>query len=119
MNGPSRTECVAVRTRMSFVWQAVAGVAALAVAAGAQAAISDPVIHIHAANAQGAGDFNVPLAAGSFNPDGSYIFILAAPVDIISGGNVIASITQMSTFIRPTNGTLPNLISFGFAVQAG
>lgn len=97
----------------------VAGAAALALAAGAQASISDPVIHIHASNAQGAGNLDIPLASGSFNMDGSYIFVLPSPVDIVVGGNVIASITQMSTFIRPASGALPNLISFGFAVQAG
>lgn len=119
MNGPSRTECVRVRTRASFVWQAVAGVAALAAAAGAQASISDPVIRVHASNAQGAGTFDVALASGTFNVDGSYIFFLGAPVNISVGPNVIATITQMSTFIRPAGAGLPNLISFGFAVQAG
>jgi len=97
----------------------VAGAAAVAIAAGAQASISDPVIHVHASNAQGAGDFDVPLASGTFNADGSYIFFLPAPVNITSGPNVIATITQMSTFIRPASGTQPNLISFGFAVQSG
>jgi hypothetical protein len=97
----------------------MAGAASLALAAGAQAAISDPVIHIHASNAQGAGNFDVPLAAGMFNGDGSYFYFLPAPVDIISGGNTIATITQMNTFIRPASAGLPNLISFGFAVQAG
>jgi MYXO-CTERM domain-containing protein len=98
----------------------IAGAAALAVAAGAQASVTNPFIHVHAANAQGAGDLLIPVSDATFNPgDGSYLFFLPAPVAIMSGPNVIATVNQMTSVVRPAGGGLPNLVSFGFAVQSG
>lgn len=98
----------------------VAAAGALAVCpASVSAQVSDPIIRVQASNSQGSGVFTVPLSMATMNPDGSFVFALTAPQTITSGPNTIATITQISTFIRPRMGIMPNLIGLGFAVQAG
>lgn len=81
--------------------------------------ISDPFIRVTASNASGMGSFDVPLADVTINPNGSAVWVLPAPVDIMSGPTVIARLTQMTGFVRPIMGGLPNLISLGFTFRAG
>lgn len=92
---------------------------ALALGASAFADVSDPIIRVTASNSQGSGTFSVPLSQATMNPDGSFVFALPAPQAIMSGANTIATVTQISTFIRPRMGVMPNLVGLGFAVQAG
>jgi hypothetical protein len=98
---------------------AAAGLATLATGSSALATITGPFIEVTATNASGSGTFSVPLGDVTMNPDGSAIFTLPAPVQIMSGPTVIAEITQMTSFVRPASGSLPNLISVGFAFFAG
>jgi len=95
----------------------MAGVAMMA--SSASATLTDPFIRVTATNASGTGTFTVPLADVTINPNGSAIWILPAPVDVMDGPTVIARLTQMTGFVRPTIGALPNLISLGFTFTAG
>lgn len=95
----------------------VAGVALLGSAASAS--ITDPFIVVRATNASGTGTFQVPLVDTTPGPNGSVSFSLAAPVDIMSGPNVIATITQLNSTVRPLFGSTPNTISLSFTFFAG
>ncbi len=100
-------------------WRVLAGAAAFAAVASASASISDPILLVTATNASGTGTFSVPLASATPLPGGGAMWVLPASVNIMNGPNVIASISAMSTIIRPQNGTLANLISVGFTFVAG
>jgi hypothetical protein len=96
-----------------------AGLATIAFGASAMASVTDPFLHVTASNASGSGTFDVPLADVTMNANGSFSYVLPAPVQIMSGPNVIAEITAMTSFVRPLTGGLPNLISVGFTFFAG
>jgi len=106
-------------SKRALVCAAMAGCVAVA-ASSSMATFSDPFITVTATNGSGTGVFTVPLADVTINPmTGTAMWILPAPVDIMSGPNVIATITQMTSFVRPLSGSLPNLISLGFTMRAG
>lgn len=96
----------------------MAGCVALA-SSSSMATFSDPFVTVTATNASGTGTFTVPLIDVTINPNGSAMWILPAPVNVMSGPTVIATITQMTSFVRPQLGGLPNLISLGFTMRAG
>ncbi len=91
----------------------------VAVASSASASYSDPFVRVQASSANGSGSFLVPLIDVTINPNGSAIYILPAPVDIVDGPNTIATLTSITAFARPLQGGLPNLISLGFTFRAG
>ncbi|MBC7771849.1 MAG: hypothetical protein H7210_05100 [Pyrinomonadaceae bacterium] len=84
------------------------------------ATFSDPFITVTATNASGTGTFSVPLSDVTINPmTGSGMYILPGAINVMNGPIVIATITQMTSFVRPQAGNLPNLISLGFTMRAG
>jgi hypothetical protein len=97
----------------------VAAGGALALTAAASATLTDPFIFVRATNAQGTGTFAVPLGDTMPGPNGSTVFSLGAPVDIMSGPNVIATLTQLNSTVRPLAGAQPNTITLSFTFFAG
>lgn len=89
------------------------------IAAGsASAGITDPGVVFEATNAQGTGSVSISLAQGSVLPGGGWQWVLAGPpIPIMSGPNVIGTITQGSVTLIDQ---LPQpLLATSFAVQAG
>ena len=103
--------------KLCALFAAAAGTLALGAAASAQ--LSDPYLLVRATNAGGTGTFMVPLANTSPGPNGSTTFSLGAPEDIFDGPNLIATVTQLTSTVRPMNGTQPNTISLSFTFYAG
>lgn len=97
----------------------VAAGSALALASAASATLTDPFIFVRATNASGTGTFAVPLGDTMPGPNGSTVFSLGAPVDIMSGPNVIATLTQLNSTVRPIMGTQPHTITLSFTFFAG
>lgn len=97
----------------------VAAGGALALSAAASATLTDPFIFVRATNAQGTGTFAVPLGDTMPGPGGSTVFSLGSPVDIMSGPNVIATLTQLNSTVRPLAGAQPNTITLSFTFFAG
>lgn len=95
----------------------VAAVGALSMGTAASAQLSAPFLFVRATNASGTGTFTVPL--GNAGPNGSTTFSLGAPEDILSGPNVVATLTQLTSTVRPLNGAQPNTISLSFTFLAG
>jgi len=106
-------------SKKALVCAAMAGCVATT-SSSSMATFSDPFIRVTATNASGTGSFLVPLADVTINPmTGSGMYILPAPVNVMNGPTIIATITQMTSFVRPQAGNLPNLISLGFTMRAG
>lgn len=97
----------------------VAGASALCISAAASASITDPYIFIRATNASGSGTLSIPVADTTPGPNGSFSFSLAAPFDIMSGPNVIATVTQLNSTVRPLFGTQPHTITLSFTFLSG
>jgi hypothetical protein len=97
----------------------VAATGAIALGGAASASITDPFILVRATNATGTGTLSIPIADTTTNPDGSITFSLASPVDIMSGPNVIASVTQLNSSVLPASGSQPNTINLFFTFFAG
>lgn len=97
----------------------VAAAGTLIAAASASAALSDPFILVRASNAEGSGLLSIPLVDTTPGPNGSTVYSLAAPVDIMDGPNVIATITQLNSIVVPTSGAQPNTVSLAFTFFAG
>jgi hypothetical protein len=97
----------------------VAGTGVLVVGAAASASITDPYIFIRATNGSGMGTLSIPIADTTPGPNGSFTFSLLAPVDIMDGPNVIATISQLNSSVRPTFGGLPNTITLSFTFLSG
>jgi hypothetical protein len=91
------------------------GLAALMTAATYAGTISDPVITIHASSSLGDGTYTVPFIPGNYNPDtGVYTWSQDGEVDILDGDMVIATISQLSTFLM-----VDPVINVGFVMTAG
>lgn len=103
--------------KLCALFAAAAGTLALGAAASAQ--LSDPYLLVRATNAGGTGTFMVPLANTSPGPNGSTTFSLGAPEDIFDGPNLIATVTQLTSTVRPNAGAQPNTISLSFTFFAG
>ena len=97
----------------------VAAGGALALASAASATLSDPFIFVRATNASGTGTFAVPLIDTMPGPNGSTTFSLASPVDIMDGPNVIGTLTQLNSTVRPLLGGQPNTVTLSFTFFAG
>jgi hypothetical protein len=97
----------------------VAAAGALSLGAAANAGINDPFIFIRATNGAGTGTLTVNVADATPGPNGSFSFSLASPFDIMDGPNVIASITQLNSSVRPMFGAQPNTITLSFTFFAG
>lgn len=104
-------------TKLSALYVAGAGV--LAMNAVASASITDPYIFVRATNASGTGTLSIPVADATPGPNGSFSFSLLAPVDIMSGPNVIATVTQLNSTVRPIFGTQPHTITLSFTFLSG
>jgi hypothetical protein len=91
----------------------------LVLSAAASASISAPFIFIRATNASGSGTFSVPLADVTPIAGGGGTFSLAAPVDIMSGPNVIGTVTQLNSSARPLAGAQPETLTLSFTFFAG
>lgn len=108
-----------ISSKKALVCAAMAGCVAVA-ASSSMATFSNPFVTVTATNASGSGQFTVPLIDVTINPmNGAGMWILPAPVNIMQGPVVIATITQMVSIVRPQGGTLPNLVSIGFTMRAG
>lgn len=97
----------------------VAAAGALALTTAASAQLSDPFITVRATNASGTGTFTVPLMDTMPGPNGSTVYSLATPFDIMDGPNVIASLTQLNSTVRPLMGLQPNTVTLSFTFFAG
>lgn len=97
----------------------VAGTGALSLGAAASASITDPYIFVRATNGSGMGTFTVAVADATPGPNGSFSFSLLAPVDIMDGPNVVATITQLNSTVRPMFGTQPHTITLSFTFLSG
>lgn len=97
----------------------VAGTGFLVFGAAASASITDPYIFIRATNGSGTGTLSIPIADTTPGPNGSFTFSLLAPVDIMDGPNVIATVTQLNSTVRPMFAGLPNTITLSFAFLSG
>jgi len=91
----------------------------LVLGSAAFASLSDPFIFIRATNASGSGTFMVPLGDVTPLPPGGGLYSLPAPVDIMSGPNVIGTITQLNSAARPLAGTQPDTLTLSFTFFAG
>lgn len=107
-----------IRSRTALTIAATAGCVALA-ASSASASFSDPFLRVTASNGSGSGTFMVPLMDVTMNPNGTAVWILPAPVNIVDGPNTIATLTSITAIARPLTGALPNLLSVGFTFRAG
>jgi len=108
-----------ISSKRVLVCATMAGCVAIA-SSSTMATFSDPFIRVTATNASGTGTFEVPLADVTINPmTGTGMYILPMSVNVMMGPTVIATITQMTSFVRPATGSLPNLISLGFTMRAG
>ncbi len=96
-----------------------AAAGALSIGAAANAGITDPFIFIRATNGSGTGTLTIPVVDATPGPNGSFSFSLAAPFDIMDGPNVIGTVTQLNSSVRPTFGTQPNTITLSFTFFAG
>lgn len=97
----------------------VAAAGTLCMGAVASASITDPFIFIRATNASGSGTLSIPVMDTTPGPNGSILYSLPAPVDIMNGPNVIATITQLNSSVRPLFGAQPNTITLSFTFFAG
>jgi hypothetical protein len=97
----------------------VAAAGALALTTAASAQLSDPFLTVRATNASGTGTFTVPLMDTMPGPNGSTMFSLSSPFDIMDGPNVIATLTQLNSTVRPLMGAQPNTITLSFTFFAG
>jgi len=97
----------------------VAAAGALLISAVASASITDPYVHIRATNGSGTGTFSVLIADTTPGPNGSFSFSLGAPVDIMDGPNIIATISQLNSTVRPMFGAQPNTITLSFTFLSG
>jgi uncharacterized protein (TIGR03382 family) len=97
----------------------VAAAGALSLGAAASAALTDPFILVTATNASGTGTLSIPLMDTTPGPNGSVSFSLAAPVDIMDGANVIGTVTQLNSTVRPLFGAMPHTITLSFTFFAG
>jgi hypothetical protein len=104
-------------TKLSAIY--VAGAGALCVSAVASASITDPYILVRATNGSGTGTLSIPVADATPGPGGSFSFSLLAPVDIMDGPNVIATVTQLNSTVRPINGSQPNTVTLSFTFFSG
>lgn len=95
-----------------------AGMALAAVcglAAPAAADISPIVLHIRATNSQGTDTWMARIDAGQFGPDGTYQWVLGAPVELRDdNGTLVGMLTQGSTTIIEDP-----VVSLSFSVTAG
>jgi hypothetical protein len=98
----------------------VAGTGILSLGASvASASITDPYIFIRATNGSGMGTLSIPVADTTPGPNGSFTFSLLAPVDIMDGPNVIATVTQLNSTVRPMFGAQPHPITLSFTFLSG
>lgn len=104
-------------TKLSALY--VAGAGALSISAAASASITDPYIFIRATNGSGMGTLSIPVADVTPGPNGSFSFSLLAPVDIMDGANVIATVTQLNSTVRPIFGGQPHTITLSFTFLSG
>lgn len=93
-----------------------AACAALMTVAAYAGTISDPVLVVHASSSLGDGTLNVPYDPTHYNPTTHiYNWSLPAETDIMSGdGRIIATISQLSTFIM-----VDPVVNVGFVLTAG
>lgn len=109
---------MALNMKISNIYASAAVVSILSLSSAALAGISDPFLIVNASNGSGSGSFMVPLADTSPS-GGGRTYSLLMPVDIMSGPNVIATITQLNSSVIPATGTQPNRISVSFTFFAG
>lgn len=105
-------------TKLSTLCVAGTGILTLG-ATAASASITDPYIFVRATNDSGMGTLTIPVADATPGPNGSFTFSLLAPVDIMDGPNVIATITQLNSTVRPILGGQPHTITLSFTFLAG
>jgi hypothetical protein len=104
-------------TKLSALY--VAGAGALSISAMASASITDPYIFVRATNGSGTGTLSIPVADATPGPNGSFSFSLLAPVDIMDGPNVVATVTQLNSTVRPIFGNQPHTITLSFTFLSG
>jgi hypothetical protein len=109
---------MALNMKISTTVYASAAMGILSLSSAALAGISDPFLVVNASNASGSGSFIVPLA-DTTPSGGGRTYTLAMPIDIMSGPNVIATITQLNSTVVPGSGSVPNRISLAFTFFAG
>ncbi len=109
---------MALNMKISTTVYASAAMGILSLSSAALAGISDPFLVVNASNASGSGTFMVPLA-DTTPSGGGRTYTLAMPIDIMSGPNVIATITQLNSTVVPGSGSVPNRISLAFTFFAG
>jgi hypothetical protein len=97
----------------------VAGAGALSGAAAANANLTDPFILVRASNSMGSGMLSIPLKDTMPGGGGSTTFSLSEPFDIMDGPDLIATITQLNSTVRPFMGMQPNSITLSFTFFAG
>ncbi len=103
--------------------KAVAAFVAIMSAAtsSALAGLGDPIVSFWAGNSEGAGTFDVQLSDAQFNNGEIIVWnLIDGPIQIMDGGNVIATITSGQLTLQAFNETLgQSLIALSFNVEAG
>ncbi len=92
-------------------------IAGAALTSVAQGGITDPGLVFTATNLQGSASVSIALGAGAPLPGGGWQWVLVGPpIPIMSGPNLLGTITQGTVTLRDT--TSP-LVATSFAVTAG
>lgn len=108
-------------TPVSRLKAAAVFVAAMSAATTAMAGTGDPIVSFWAGNTQGSGVFDVQLSDAQFNNGEIVVWnLIGGPVDIVDGGNTIATITSAQLTLQAFNESLgQSLIALSFNVEAG
>jgi len=109
-------------TQVSRLKAAAVFVATLSIAgSSAMAGSGDPIVSFWAGNAQGAGAFNVDISDAQFNNGEIIVWnLIGGPVEIMDGGNTIATITSAQLTLQAFSESLgQSLIALSFNVEAG